>query len=221
MNQTKTYVILGLGRFGSTLAKELTDFNQDVIAIDKDMASVERISPYVANALCLDYSDIDALKAAGVEDADVGIVTTASMLDQEIQGLLNLKELGIPYVIAKANNMRIANLLTKVGADDIVTPEIDMAKLCARKLISNDILEMFDIDSDNTVFELKVQPSWVGHSLVEFDLRTKFSINIIGVKRDGKLNTVIDPNEKFKENDIVLLVGPNDLFKKFDTLNII
>ena len=99
MAERKTYVILGLGRFGQTLAEQLTDYNQDVIAIDKDIALVEKTSQYVANALCLDYTDADALAAAGVKDADVGIVTTGTMLDQEIQGILNLKELGIQLVL--------------------------------------------------------------------------------------------------------------------------
>lgn len=219
MSTRKTYVILGLGRFGSTLAKQLTDFNQDVIAIDKEMANVDRVSSFVANAVCLDYSDIDALAVAGVKDADVGIVTTGSMLDQEIQGLVNLKDLGVPFVIAKAPNLKIANLLKKVGADETITPENDMAVRCAKKLISKDILELFDIDNDHTMFEMKVQSNWVGHSLKELNLRTKYSINIIGVYRDEKLIVNVDPDEKFTENDNVLIVGKNDIFKHFDDLN--
>ena len=219
MKERKTYVILGLGRFGSTLAKELTNFNQDVIAIDKDMSKVEKVSPFVANAMCLDYGDEDALKAAGISDADVGIVTTGTMLDQGIQGIINLKELGVPYVLAKANNTKTEVILKKVGADATITPESDMAIRCAKKLISSDILEMFSIDNSHTMFELKVQKSWVGHSLKELDLRTKFSLNVIGVNRHDKLEINIDPNEKFEENDIVLLVGPNDIFKNFDQLN--
>ena len=219
MSERKTYVILGLGRFGSTLAKELTNYNQDVIAIDKDMALVEKVSSYVATSLCLDYSDIDALATAGVKDADVGIVTTGTMLDQGIQGIINLKELGVPNVLAKANDLKTAKLLEKVGADGTITPEHDMAVRCAKKLISSDILELFDIDADHTMFEMNVQSSWVGHSLMELDLRNRFSINVIGVERDGKLIMTIDPNEKFMENDEVLLVGPNNIFKHFDDLN--
>ena len=126
MSQTKTYVVLGLGRFGSTLAKELTDANQDVIAIDIKMANVEKISSYVANALCLDYTDIDALKSAGIKDADIGIVTTGSMLDQEIQGIINLKELGVPYVVAKARSLKMRDVLLKVGADETVSPLLNL-----------------------------------------------------------------------------------------------
>lgn len=219
MNTRKTFVILGLGRFGTTLAKQLTDFNQDVIAIDKEMTNVDKVSSFVANAVCLDYSDVDALAAAGVKDADVGVVTTGTMLDQGIQGIINLKELGVPFVLAKASNLKIANLLKKVGADEIITPENDMAVRCAKKLISKDILELFDIDNNHTMFEMKVQSSWVNHSLKELNLRSKFSINIIGVYRDGNLNVNVDPDDKFTSNDEVLMVAPNDIFKHFDDLN--
>lgn len=219
MSERKTYVILGLGRFGTTLAKQLTDFNQDVIAVDKEMVNVDRVSQFLSNAFCLDYSDIDALKSIGVSDADVAIVTTGTMIDQGIQGIINLKELGVPYVLAKAPNLKIANILKKIGADDTITPENDMAVRCAKKLISKDILELFDVDNDHTMFEMKVQPNWIGHSLIELDLRSKLSINVIGVKRDEKLIINVDPNEKFNENDEVLIVGPNDIFKHFTDLN--
>lgn len=219
MSERKTYVILGLGRFGSTLAKELTDYNQDVIAIDKDMTNVDRVSSFVANAICLDYTDIDALKAAGVKDADVGIVTTGTKLDQELLGLLNLKELGVPYVVAKAADTKAKDLMLKVGADETVSPETEMASRCAKKLISRDILEIFDIDNDHSMFETKVLSNWVDKTLIELDLRNRFSLNVIGLKRNGKLTMIIDPNEKFKEDDGLLIVGPNDVFKDFEELN--
>lgn len=219
MAERKTYVILGLGRFGSTLARQLTDFNQDVIAIDKDMVLVEKVASDVATALCLDYSDIDALAAAGVKDADVGIVTTGTMLDQGIQGIMNLKELGVPRVIAKANNLKTARLLEKVGADETITPEYDMAVRCSKKLVSNDILELFDIDADHTMFEMRVPSSWIGHSLMELNLRNKFSLNVISVKKGDKIVVNIDPNEKFEAGDEVILVGENEIFKHFDDIS--
>lgn len=219
MAKRQTYVVLGLGRFGFTLAKKLSDYNQDVIAIDKDLALVEKASPFVANAFCLDYSDIDALKSAGVKDADVGIVTTGSMLDQEIQGILNLKELGIQLVLAKATDHKASVLLKKVGADETISPEHDTAVRCAKKLISKDILDLFDIDSDNIMFEMKVQSNWVNHSLIELNLRNRFSLNVVGVKRNDKLNVNINPEDKFKEDDIVLLVAHNSIFDNFNELN--
>lgn len=219
MSERKTYVILGMGRFGQTLAKQLTDYNQDVIAIDKDMALVEKVSSYVANALCLDYADIDALIAAGVKDADVGVVTTGTMLDQAIQGIMNLKELGVSYVVAKANNLKTARLLEKVGADKTLTPEHDVAVHCAKRFISNDILEMVDVDSNNSLLKINVLPNWIGHNLRQLDLRTKYSVNVIGIERDGKLTVNINPEEEFKENDEVLIVADNDIYKHFNELN--
>lgn len=219
MAERKTYVILGLGRFGSTLAEQLTNFNQDVIAIDKSMQAVEHVSSFVANALCLDYTDIEALAAAGVKDADVGIVTTGTMLDQEIQGIINLKELGVPYVIAKARSMKMKDVLIKVGADETVSPEYDMAKRTAKKMISKDILDLFELDGNNTMFEMKVPSHWINHSLRDLDIRGKFSANIIALKRNGKLAVSINPDDKFIDNDEVLLVGPNELLNHFDDMN--
>lgn len=218
MNDKKTFVVLGLGRFGSTLATQLSSFNQDVIAIDKDLKAVERISPYVSSAICFDYSDIEALKQAGVMDADVGIISTGTMLDQEIMGVMNLKELGVPFVLAKANDVNISKLLLKVGADETITPEIDTAKKCAKKLISKDILDLLNLGEDYTVLDVKVLKNWIGHNLKELDLRHNFSINVIGVKRGDKININFSPDEKFIENDQLILVGPNDVFEKFSEL---
>lgn len=219
MKSRKTYVILGLGRFGSYLAKELTDFNQDVIAIDKDMAQVDKVAGFVSNAVCLDYTDSKALIDAGVKDADVGIVTTGSKLDQALLGLINLKDLGVPYVAVKVANEKEKQLMYKVGADQTISPESDTAKLCAKKLISKDILEIFDIDKQNSMFDMKIPNAWINHSLKELDLRTKYALNVIGVKRDGQLRINIDPNEKFLQDDELLIVGSNDVFKKFEELN--
>lgn len=220
MSERKTYVILGLGRFGSTLAEQLTNSNQDVIAIDKSMQAVDRVSSFVANALCLDYTDIDALIAAGVKDADVGIVTTGTMLDQEIQGIINLKELGIPYVLAKAKSMKIQNVLKKVGADETVSPEYDMAKRTAKKLISKGILDLFELDSENSVFEIKVPSHWINHNLKQLKLRERFKANVIALKRNGKLIVNVNPDDNFLDNDEVLLFGPNELLNHFDDIDV-
>ena len=219
MSERKTYVILGLGRFGVTLAEQLTNFNQDVIAIDKNMSAVDRVSSFVANALCLDYTDIDALKAAGVKDADIGIVTSGTMLDQEILGIINLKELGIPYVLAKARSLKMKDVLKRVGADETISPEYDMAKRLAKKLIGKNIMDLFELDETHTMFEMKVPANWIGHSLRDLDLRNKFSANVIASNRDGKLIVNVDPDDKFIDGDEVLLVGPNDIFNHLDDLS--
>lgn len=218
MAERKTVVILGLGIFGSTLARDLSRYNFDVIAIDRNMPCVERISSYVKSAVCLDYSDIEQLKAVGVGEAEIGIVTSGSMLEEAIMGVVNLKELGVPTIIAKAKNSKYAEVLKKVGADKTISPEKEVAKTTAKKLVSKDILELFDIDHDYTIFDVNIPKSWIDKTLIELDLRNKYSVNVVGVRRNEKLIVNFDPNEKLASNDEILIIGQNDLFKKYDEL---
>jgi len=216
MAERKTVAILGLGIFGSTLAKDLCRYNVDVIAVDKDMSSVERISEFVNNAVCLDFTDINQLKAVGVGDADIGIVTSGSLLEESIMGILNLKELGVERIIAKSKNRKYSEILKKIGADETVSPEKSFGKSLAKKLVSKDILELFDLDNDYTIFDMKVPTTWTNKSLIELNLRNKYNLNVIGVRRNDKLLINFDPNEKILENDEILAVGENEIFKNFD-----
>jgi len=218
MSERKTVAILGLGIFGSTLARDLSRYNVDVIAIDRNLASVERVSAFVNNAVCLDFTDINQLKSAGVGDADIGIVTSGSMLEEAIMGILNLKELGVNTIIAKAKNRKNSEILKKIGADQTISPEKDSAKSMAKKLVSKNILGVFDLDEDYTIFDMKVPESWVNKTLIELNLRNKYNLNVIGVRRNGKLMINFDPNEKIIADDEIYTVGENEIFKKFDTL---
>ena len=218
MSERKTVVILGLGIFGSTLARDLSKYNFDVIAVDRNMPCVERVAAFVSNAVCLDFTDIDQLKAIGAGDADIGIVTSGSMLEEAIMGVLNLKELGVPRIIAKAKNSKHSEVLKKVGADTTISPEKEVAKTTAKILVSKDILELFDVDSDNTIFDIKLPSKWDNKSLVELDLRNKLKVNVVGVRRNNKLIVNFDPNEKLHADDEILIIGENDLFKKYDEL---
>lgn len=218
MSKRKTYVILGLGVFGSTLARDLSLYNQDVIAIDRDMEAVERVSEFVANSVCLDFTDPDELKAAGVDGADVAIVATGSLLEESVLGILNLKDLGIPKIIAKAKNSRFSEVFRKIGADVVVSPEKEIARKYAKQLVSGDILELFDIDSTHSIFDMNVKKEWIGKDLITLNLRARLNLNVIGVRRDGILNLSPDPKDPFREGDQVLVIGDNDMFKKIDDI---
>jgi len=212
--ENKTYVVLGLGVFGSTMTKELCNYNQDVIAIDKDMKCVERVSSYCSNALCLDYTNKEALKNAGVENVDVGIVASADHLEETIIAILNLKELGVKTVLAKARNKTHAEILSKIGADNVVTPEKETAKLYAKRIITKDIQDIIDLDDKTSIFEVSVDPKWANHSLIELDFRKTENINVIGIKRNGELILKIDPNDKLLKDDKLIVVGESDLIKE-------
>ncbi len=209
----KTITILGMGIFGSTLAKKLSRYNMDVIAVDRNMKNIEAVSDYVSNALCLDFTDIDDLKAAGIADSDIGIVCTSERLEDAVLGVVNLKQIGVPLVYAKANTNTITDVLYKVGADRVITPEKEVADNLAKKIVSENVLELLDIDDKNTIYDIRMPESWVGKSLVELSLRNKYGVNVIGIRRNGEIEIRIDPNEKLNEEDDILIIGKSDLFK--------
>ena len=116
----RTFLVLGLGIFGSTISKELSKYHQEVIAIDQDMACVERMSDFVTQAICCDFTNIEELRAIGIEEVDVAVVATGSHLEQSILGIINLKELGVPYILAKAKNRKYSEVMLKVGANKVI-----------------------------------------------------------------------------------------------------
>ena len=167
----QTYAVFGLGRFGFTLAYELSQMGQDVIAVDKDMNLVEAADEF-CTALSFDMTDIDAMKSAGIKDADVAIIATGSSLEDSILCTLNLKELGVPKVIVKARNSKHALALHKIGADRVVMPEMEMAKrLAIKQVMGDDLIEMFDLGDNNLVFEIVVKESWIHKSLNQINPR--------------------------------------------------
>lgn len=216
--KNRTYAVLGLGIFGSTIAKNLTHYGLDVIAIDKDMDQVERINDSVTHAVCLNITDIDQLRAVGMDDVDCAIVATGSQLEDSIICIMNLKELGVKRIIAKAKNRKYSEVLLKIGADEVVLPEKEIGKRLAKRLVSPDIIELFDIDNENSIVEIHVLNNWVGHSLTQLDLRNKFGINVIGIRKNNRLTLTVDPNDYIMEGDELIIACRNDLFDRFSEL---
>ena len=138
----KQYVVLGLGVFGSTIAKTLSQFEQEVLAIDKDVECVERVADFVTKAVVGDITDKDFLADLGISEFDVGIVAIGDHLEESILGVMNLKELGVNYIVAKAKNKRFMQVLEKVGADRVVRPEKEMGLKIARNLLRKNITDL-------------------------------------------------------------------------------
>lgn len=220
MKTNKTYAVLGLGIFGSTIAKELSKYHQDVIAIDKDMTCVERISEYVSNSVCCDFTDLEQLKAAGVEDVDAAVIATGSHLEESVLAIMNLKELNIPYIMAKAKNRKYAEILKKIGADRVITPEKEMGYRMAKSLLITNIIDVVDLDSEYSVIEIKAPKSWVGKNLITLNLRNRLSINVLGIRpiANEHLDMSPDPSRPIDENDQLLIVVKKEIFAKSDEL---
>lgn len=219
--EDKQYAVLGLGIFGSTVAKTLSAYNYEVVAVDADLKCVERMADIVTQAVQCDITDKEELRAAGVGDCDIAIVGTGSHLEATVMAIINLKELGVPYIIAKAKNKRYMQIFSKVGADRVVRPEKEMGVVVAKSLLSNSIIDMIDIDGDYSLVELKVPSKWVDHSLRELDVRNRYGINVIGVRKHNsqKLSVSLDADYVIEEDDQMVVIADTKTIEKFDYMN--
>lgn len=214
----KQYVVLGLGVFGSTIAKTLSQFEQEVLAIDKDVECVERVADFVTKAVVGDITDKDFLADLGISEFDVGIVAIGDHLEESILGVMNLKELGVNYIVAKAKNKRFMQVLEKVGADRVVRPEKEMGLKIARNLLRKNITDLIQLDDTYSIVEMKPAKQWIGKSLMNLDLRKKYNINILGKrnKETYKLEFFIDPSYVVEEDDHFLLVADTEKIERLD-----
>jgi len=218
--KNKQFVILGLGIFGSTIAKKLSSYNYEVIAVDKSMDCVNRVSEFVNQAIKADFTDIDQLRAIDVSECDAAIVATGSLLEESIMAIMNLKELGVPYIIAKAKNKKYKQVLEKIGADRVVRPEKEMGVRIAKQLVSSNIVDLIDIDQEYSMVEMLAPKKWIGQSLIELDLRDNYGLNVIGIRKKGDNHLDPNPNpyDKISDDDTLLFIADHEMFTKIDEI---
>lgn len=217
----KQYVVIGLGIFGSTMAKTLAKANKEVLAIDNKMVNVERVADAVTKAVQADGTDIEQLKMLGVQNFDVGIVAIGDHLEASILCVMNLRELGVNFILAKAKNEQFMHILEKVGADEVVRPERDMGEKTAKRLIRNNIVDLFELDGGYSVVEMKAPNDWFGKTIKQLNVRAVYDFNIIGIKKAGqsKLVMSINPDEPILDGDQFVIVANTNNIEKFDLLN--
>ena len=216
----RQYVVLGLGVFGSTITKTLSQFGCEVLAIDKNPECVQRVADFATKAVIGDITDEQFLIDLGVQEFDVGIVAIGNHLEESLLGVLNLKELGVQYIIAKAKNKRFKDVLEKIGADRVIRPEKEMGERLARSLLRKNITDLIELDDNYSIVEMKVPQAWVGHTLVALNLRKNYGINILG-KRDGlthKLELSVDPQSVIQIDDHYLMIAETEKIEKMDYL---
>lgn len=218
--ENKQYVVLGLGVFGSTVTKTLSQYGCEVLAIDKDPECVQRISEFATRAVIGDFTDKQFLIDLGIEGFDVGIVATGTHLEESLLGVLNLKELGVNMIIAKAKNKRFKAILEKIGADHVVRPEKEMGSRVARSILRKNIIDLIEIDENYSVVEMKVPQAWAGHTLSKLNLRKNYGINILGKRNMDtmKLDVSIDPDYEIHMNDHFLMIAETVKIEKLDYL---
>ena len=205
----KSYAVLGLGSFGKSVARSFMELGIEVLAVDRNKIIVNEIASEVTYAVQMDVTNEDALKSIGVEKMDGVIVAIGENLEASVMATLLVKELGVPYVVAKAETEMQKKILEKIGADKVVFPEKEMGVRLAKNIAGN-FLDVFDLSSKDSMVELKGKEEWIGKSIRELDFRNRYHLNIVAFRRDGKLDSFPDPDDVLQRDDIIITVGKNE-----------
>lgn len=210
----KTFAILGLGLFGSALARTLATEGCDVIAIDKMMEHVEEVMDVVGQPIQGDFTKLDHLKEAGVGNCDVAIIATSNRLEDAILAILNLQKLKVPHIIVKTKNKTYREVLIKLGADEVILPETEMGVRMARELANPTFEELISLNEDYNIGIINVKKEWDGKTLKELNMREEYGVNIIAIKPKEELesdNTIsIDPDYILHEEDQLIGIAPDE-----------
>ncbi len=200
----RLYAVIGLGRFGSAVASTLVSLGQDVIGVDDNEDRVREMGEITTNALQIDATDLRALRQAGINEADVAVISIGENIEASLLVVMQVKDLGVPQIIAKAVTPLHGRILEKLGVSRVVFPEREMAERTARSLVIPNALDYIALSADYSLVEVTVPAPFVGHTLRSIDLRAKYGLMLVAIKRqvDGKEQTIVSPPA-----DQVLLAG--------------
>lgn len=210
----KEYIVIGLGRFGSSVAKQLEANGCKVLAVDRSEQMVGQIAEYVTLAMRIDVTDEEALKELGGRNFDGAIISIGHGLEASVLATIWAKEQGIRQVIVKAYDDTQGKILTKVGADEVVYPERQMGVHLANDLAFNNLFDAIELTAEYSIADVDLLSGWVGKNLKELKLREKYGVNVIAVKRGGVLLINPSADEPMKQNDVFVLLGKNHTLKK-------
>ncbi len=223
------FAVIGLGRFGMMLARLLAEDGADVIAVDIDKECVDDIRDQVSLAVCLDATDVEALKSQGIDKVDVAIVGVGKSFENSVLATVTLKELGIPTVISRATSRVRAEILARVGADDVVNPEKESALRWKSRLLAPSIMDRIELAEGASLVQLQSPDSFNDKTLAQLDLRKTYRVNIVAIRRtveeteDGENVTrqfvisVPAGDTAIKKDDILILIGTDEAIENLPT----
>ena len=205
----KSYIVIGLGRFGQTLARQLCMLGAEVLALDKRSDLVQQVADDVTHAVVGDGQDKEVLRALGARNFDCAIIAIGSNLASSVLTAMNLKELEVPYVICKAHDETHRKVLEKLGVDRVIIPEQENAQRLARSLNSHNVLEYIELSPDYGILEIPAPKSWIGKTIKELNVRAKLGVNIIAVENDKKTNVSPTADYRIVSGDVMVVLGDN------------
>lgn len=212
----KEFAVIGLGRFGGSIVRELADQGLEVMAIDNKEDRVNEFSMIASHAVMGDTTDESVLKGIGIRNFDHVIVAIGDDIQASILTTLILKELGVKNITVKAQNDYHEKVLLKIGADTVVHPERDMGKRIAHKLNSNSVLDYLELSDEHSIVEIVSSGGLIGHTILELDIRAKYGINIVAIKRGNEINVSPPANEMILANDILIVIGADSDINRFE-----
>ena len=210
----KSILLIGLGRFGKHIAMELNDLGHEVMAVDASEERINDVLPFVTGAQIGDSTNEEFLSSLGVRNFDACIVAIGNDFQSSLETTSLLKELGAKLVVSRAARDVQAKFLLRNGADHVVYPEKQVAKWAAIRYTSDHIFDYIEIDDQHAIFEVEVPECWVGKSIGELDIRRKFGINILGIKRSGKTDVTITPDTVLSGEITILALGEYKALQK-------
>ncbi len=214
MSMQRSYAVFGLGRYGLAVARELVRNGADVLAVDMNETVVNSVANELPLCKCADVTDPEVIKQLGIANMDVVIIAMASGLESSVMATMLCKEAGVPTVIAKCANEMNSRILSRVGADRVVFPEYESGIRLAKNMLSAGFVDVIELSKDVSMVELEVRPEWVGKNLVELNLRRKFGINVVAVRRDENISVSLDPEKPLtKELRLIVIGSPEKLGK--------
>ncbi|WP_318361752.1 TrkA family potassium uptake protein [uncultured Agathobaculum sp.] len=212
----KSFLVIGMGRFGTAVAQELTELGQEVLVIDENEEDVQRVAEDVTQAMQGDAQDEAVLRAVGVRNFDCCVVAVGTDMEASILITVMLKELGAKYIVAKARSAVHAKVLERVGADRVVLPESEMGRKLAQRLAHTNVVDFIGVSDEYSILEVHTPKSWVGKSLVQLAVRQKYKVNVLAVRHgeNGALDASPKPNMAIEPNDLLLIMGENKFVDK-------
>ena len=203
----KSYIVIGMGLFGMEVARKLCALGCEVLAIDRNTDLVQQVANDVTHAVVADGQDKDVLRALDAGNFDCAIVAIGDDLAASVLTTMNLKELGVPYVVCKARDITHRRVLEKLGVDRVVIPECEFAGKLARSLSSHNVLDYIELSEEYGILEVPAPRSWLGKTILELNVRAKLGVNIIAVKNERITNVSPSANYKIESGDIMVVLG--------------
>lgn len=212
----KEFAVIGLGRFGGSICRTLSEQGMEVMAIDTNEDRVNQYSMIASHAVVGDSTDESVIKGLGIRNFDHVIVAIGDNIQASILTTLILKELGVKNITVKAQNDYHEKVLRKIGADHVVHPERDMGKRIANNIVSNNVLDYLELSDEHSIVEIVARDKLAGHTIIDLDIRAKYGINIVAIKRNNDIIVSPQANDTIEEDDILIVIGADIDISRFE-----